>query len=177
MPLRVKALQGLEEDTSTLVDALRSFVNSMREMAKELDMINLRTEAYEGDITYTSSISREAQATSLCTAAKTQLQDLRALIRSLKLSREKMLRLADQGPSTLIDQTVNIPNWTNLSRERKIQRLYQLHDIAVLDVRQHADEALIALLAETGNVDFLGKVTGWEKSVRALEEDFGCLFG
>lgn len=206
-PLREAALEALEEDTATLVDALRSFVNGLKELGS--DLAALRSDTSNGqsprkrrstdsnigsfnpatpykmgngaldDFRSRTNIDAEAQA--LCVKAREQLWDMKAMISALKIPRQEALLLSQAGPG--------YAEWARLGTTQKVGFLLErlkmnncdptadhIIEARSLENLPAAKKILAAVVEEAANVEFLGKVRGWEEGVEKLESEFGGLF-
>ncbi|KAL1306464.1 hypothetical protein AAFC00_005162 [Neodothiora populina] len=146
-PMRAEALKSLEEDTATLVDALRSFVNSLGAVASLLKggekgssspdsarpasgndpgrngHLNQSRSYYEGKHSPTTSQARELKL--LCATAREDMERVKDVIYGIKAPRTEMASLcADGSKKLLVAEGHTSERWQTLSRKAKIRLLY-----------------------------------------------------
>ena len=181
-PTRKEALQALEGDTASLVDALRSFVNALRDMSAELN--SLREEQnHEGGADH-------SRGPELCAIARSELEQMKMLIDKLKAPRDEALSFAQAGLGTATGSdraAIGGADWTNLSCRQRILLLRREMDSSRSSVERaepkekseeesgRLKDLLTAVVEQEANKEFLQKVKGWEEGVTKLETEFGVL--
>lgn len=179
-PIRISALKMLEEDTSTLVDALRSFVNSLHELSFDLGTLRKKPDnRYDSnsknhDVSSTA-IASEPHIKRLCNTAREELQRMKEVITALKTPRTEMLKVANQGPSTELLLKADIDIWPRSGPE-KAKIMYCLLGKNLGRKDKEAKHMLAAVVEEQANEEFLSKIREWEKGVASMEMGFGELF-
>ena len=175
-PLRASALRALEDDTATLVDQLRSFVNSLRKLSRNL--ADLRENAKDNPRlrpSYQNSVKR------ICTLARKGLDEMKATVYALKEPRVEMLMVAWRGPAVAV--LPELLKWGLMSSKEKVEVLYSLIKQAETQTGRKnggrvelMKELIVAVAEEGANREFLRKVNEWEVEVQSLERRVGGLF-
>lgn len=179
-PIRTSALRMLEEDTSTLVDALRSFVNSLHELSVDLGALRKKSDNdhdrnHENHDTTSTAVVSEPRTNRLCNTAREELQRMKEVITALKIPRIEMLKLASEGPSTELLSKADIDIWPRSGPE-KAKSMYRLLGKNLGRKDKEAKRVLAAVVEEQANEEFLAKIKEWEKGVASVEMGFGELF-
>ncbi|KAF1353296.1 hypothetical protein BDV97DRAFT_396137 [Delphinella strobiligena] len=181
-PIRATALKHLEEDTSTIVDALRSFINSLHELSADLSTLRKNSDNRDESDSENqnhqpsrTAIASQPPVNRLSSTARSELQNIKEIIAALATPRIEMLKLAKAGPSTNLLRKADIDIWPRGGAD-KAKILYCLLGKNLGKKDEEVKRLLVAVVEERANEEFLARIGEWEGGVKAMEVGFGELF-